>query len=142
MLESRAAGRLLAGLAVIALLGGCAAGASPSPPPTQSPAAAVTTAPTATPVPTVVPTSTPTAAPTPSPTLWSSREAAAVTGTLDCGTVTKAGEEQVATPPYTLTGQVLACKATASDPRVTGTGSFSLRDCGTVVKDGTVQDHR
>jgi hypothetical protein len=45
---------------------------------------------------------------------------AAVTGTSDCHDVTTPGTQQFATPPYTLTHQVMACTKTASDPRVSG----------------------
>jgi hypothetical protein len=53
-------------------------------------------------------------------------EWAAVTGTSTCGDVTTPGREQFATPPYTLSGQVMACTKTASDPRVSGAATTVL----------------
>ena len=40
--------------------------------------------------------------------------------------MTKAGTLQETTFPYTMTDEELACTASASDPRVTGTGTFNL----------------
>jgi hypothetical protein len=112
------AGRLAAGVAVVTLVAGCGAAASPPPSAAPTPTAAPTVAPTA--------TAAPTATPAPAPSLWTQGEAAAVTGTISCGTVIKAGAEGSSPPPYTLIDQDLLCAAAASDPRVTGTGSFSL----------------
>ena len=53
-------------------------------------------------------------------------EYAAVTGTSDCHDVTTPGAQQFATPPYTLTHQVMACTKTASDPRVSGPATTVL----------------
>jgi hypothetical protein len=49
-------------------------------------------------------------------------ESTAVTGTSVCGPW-KAGSPQLSSLPYSLTGQVLRCTETASDPRVTGTNT-------------------
>ena len=120
------AGRLAVGLTAFALVAGCSPSATTTPASSPSAVPSVTTpAPTASPIAAASPTATPTSAPTPTPTLWSQGKAAAVTGTIDCGTVVKAGTEP-SPPPYTLIGQDLGCTATASDPRVTGTGSFLL----------------
>jgi hypothetical protein len=111
------ANRLAVGLAALVVVAGCGATTTPSPvPPVTMPP------PTASPV----AVATPTSAPTPTPTPWSQGTAAAVTGTINCGTVVKAGAEGSSPPPYTLIGRDLLCAAAASDPRVTGTGSFSL----------------
>jgi hypothetical protein len=114
----RAAGRLVAGLAIVTLVAGCGAAASPSP--------SATPLPPATPAATATPTPTPTPTPAPTPTPWSSGKAAAVTGTIDCGVVATAGTEQTATAPYTLSNQTNTCEAVASDPRVSGPGSLVL----------------
>lgn len=121
------ASRLAGGLAALVLAAGCGAATTPAPATpvsTPSPAPSVTTpAPSASPVAAASPT--PTTIPAPTPTPWSHDNAAAVTGTIDCGTVIKAGTEP-SPPPYALIGQDLGCTATASDPRVTGTGSLLL----------------
>jgi len=52
-------------------------------------------------------------------------EWAAVTATSECYLKTT-GTEQLASPPYGLTDQVMACTDTASDPRVTGTSTIVL----------------
>lgn len=49
----------------------------------------------------------------------------AVTGTSDCVLGT-AGPMQLASPPYTLTNQVLKCDEVASDPRVTGQSTVAI----------------
>ena len=52
-------------------------------------------------------------------------ESTAVTGTSDCH-LRKGGISQISTPPYSLTGHVLTCIETASDPRVTGTSTVAI----------------
>jgi hypothetical protein len=95
------AGRRLACLAVTFLVGGCAAGASPTPAPTTTPAAAVT------PVP--------------------SRAAADrtyVSGTMTCSIV---GEEEPTTTGEHQPGTLyIDCAYQMSDPRVTGTNHAKL----------------
>jgi hypothetical protein len=49
----------------------------------------------------------------------------AVTGTATCS-LEVAGSRSGTPPPYVLSGQVVACANTASDPRVTGTSTFVL----------------
>jgi hypothetical protein len=51
---------------------------------------------------------------------------ATVTGTSDCHDVTTPGVQQFTAPPYTLTGQIMACTKTASDPRVSGPATTVL----------------
>jgi hypothetical protein len=51
-------------------------------------------------------------------------EWAAVTGTSSCGDVTSEGTSQFITPPYTLTGMVMACTKFASDRRVDGLATY------------------
>lgn len=119
MLAYRAVSQLVAGLVIGTMVVGCGASASPSPSTTVAPTQVAVVSPTA-----AAPTPTP--APTPEPSMWTNGKAAAVTGSINCGTVTTAGTEQTATPPYTLSNQVNACAAVASDPRVSGPGTLVL----------------
>jgi acetyl esterase/lipase len=88
------AGRLLVGLAVTALLGGCAAGASPTPAPASASPAGSPSAAVATPIPTAPATARP--APTPSVVVttnlaYESSNPVLTTGVLDVYAPAKAG---------------------------------------------------
>jgi hypothetical protein len=106
---------LLAGLTVTALLAGCASGAAL--PPSAAPTA--TAAPAATPNPSLWPW-------LPGIT-WTPAKVAAVSGTIQCGTVTAGSPPPpaggpVVQGPVIMTRDGGPCTAVASDPRVTGPG--------------------
>jgi hypothetical protein len=110
--------RLLVGLASVALLGGCAAGASPteppvSPSPAGDPSAAVVS-------PTPTPTATATATPTPSATAIAYGPVTVVTGTNDCPGLNPSFTTD---PDGTMHVRKLTveCVDTTDDPRVSGT---------------------
>lgn len=114
--------RLGIGLVAALMLAACGAAATPSPVPAASTAAVASATPAATQAPaTVKPAATP--APTPP---WTEGKSAAVTGTIDCGTMVKGGTEPASGPPWYLIGQDLACMSTLNDVRVSGTGTYNL----------------
>ncbi|MFI5041368.1 MAG: hypothetical protein ACHQNA_05890 [Acidimicrobiales bacterium] len=108
-------GRLLVGLTSVALLAGCAAGASP----TVAPATLTPASPTLV----VTPAATPITAPTPAmaPEALAYGPATSVTGATDCRTL---DDGTVTTDPdgtiHTRAG-TLECTDTVNDPRVSGT---------------------
>jgi hypothetical protein len=138
--------RLLGGLVLLTLLGGCASGASPTPAPatptpTPTPAPAPTSVPSAavlTPAP--KPTVTATTAPTPTPTAIAYGPASVVSGIEKCnlseGTVTTG-------PGDTLhsRGGTVECVDQTNDPRVNGTftGTFLSDRWGSPIPAALVQ---
>jgi hypothetical protein len=112
--------RLLVGLASLALLAGCAAGASPTPtPPTPTPTSVPSVA-VATAAPTPAATTAPAPTPTPTPAALVYGPVSVVTGIEECNppdaTVTTGpGDTQ-----HSRGGSV-ACTDRANDPRVSGT---------------------
>ncbi len=117
-----AAGRLISGLAVVALLGGCAAGTSPSPAPmSQSPSNAVASpGPSATPKATATPSTTLSPAPSTTPAAVAYGPVTVVTGTGACPglnpvwTTDPDGTRHVRNLP-------VECIEQNNDPRVSGT---------------------
>jgi hypothetical protein len=107
----------MAGLAVVALLGGCAAGASPSPtpPPTE--------------------TLEPSATPLPSPIAWG--KAVLVRGLENCGAAAGTFSTDVSGSTH-ASGGILHCTERANDPRVSGdvTGTFDFDGWGGSVSSG------
>ena len=114
MTASRAAGRLLVGLAVMGLLGGCASNASRTPAPTTPAATAMPPAAVAAPTPTATataaaPTSTTTPTPTPAATpsvvvtydiTYESTDPVLTPDALDVYAPAKAGPWPVARGPW------------------------------------------
>ncbi len=98
--------RLLAGMAVMALLAGCAAGATVAPP---------STTPTS-PGPTASPPPSPTASPPPE-----AAKATSVTGTAICPTGDLGSGTTISDGYQEFRDGTLACTVTAGDPRVSGT---------------------
>jgi hypothetical protein len=117
MSEGSTAGRLLAGLTAMALLAGCATGASPTPRPTSPTLASVPSTAAATPTPTA--TASTAAAPSSTPAPVSFGPVTVVSGTSDC-----------ADPNPTWTtdqdgtlharNQPVECTDKTNDPRVNG----------------------
>jgi hypothetical protein len=115
MNQGSTAGRLSIGLAVAALLGGCAAGASPTPAPASSSPAGTPSAAVAT------PTLAPTATATPAPTPASFGPVTVVTGTATCpgmdwNWTTDLDGTQHVRDGHSPNG----CTVVTNDPRVSG----------------------
>ncbi len=123
MAAGRIAVRLGIGLAAALMLAACGAAASPTPAPAASTAVVASPSPVATAAPA---TAAPTATPAPSPSLWAQGKSSAVTGTITCGTLVKAGTERDTGTPYVMIGHDLACTSALSDPRVSGSGTYNL----------------
>jgi hypothetical protein len=142
------AGRLLVGLAVLALLGGCAAGGSPTPPSTSStltstPSAAVSTPSAPTPVATPKPSPTP----SPTPTAVAFGPVTVVTGTNTCPSLNPVWTTDPNGTQH-VRGLAVECTDTTDDPRVSGTHTASwsadlwgdaAQGVGTLVQWGTVR---
>ena len=121
--------QVLAGLAVAALLAGCAAGATVAPPsPTPIPAATAPVA-TAPPSPTALPAPTAAAKVTP------------VSGTGTCPTADLGKSTTDAKELTHYRGGTFTCSLTTTDPRVTGTetASWNMDQWGTAASGARVQ---
>ncbi len=106
--------RLLAGLAIMALLAGCAGGAAVAPSPTP----AATTSPAA-------PTAASTASPAASPTPAATPATTSVIGTATCPTVDVGVVTSGSGGVRHIWGNTISCTVTTTDPRVTGTERMS-----------------
>ena len=130
------AGRLVAALVAVILVGGCAA-AGPSPTSTPTPTETLRLPPTPTETPAPTQTETPEPSPTllPSPKVWG--QAVLVTGNQNCSAVPWEFTTDASGTTHE-TGGFLHCIERANDPRVSGDakGPFDFNGWGGSVSDG------